>query len=349
MRRRLAFGIIGCGNIAGLHGEAVRSAAGAELRCFLGRSPERAAAMGARFGVPALVDAEAFFARKDLDAVLIGTPSGQHAELGLRAAEAGWHVLVEKPIDVTIEKARGLIEACRRQRVKLGVIFQARFLPDIERLRAAVKAGTLGRLLTADAYVKWYREPAYYAAAAWRGTRALDGGGALINQAIHTIDLLQHLAGPVASVCGFADHLLHRGIEAEDTAVAALRFESGAMGVIEASTALYPGAARRIELAGERGSVVFEGNRVREWRLREPAQSGDAQPPTAAAADGAADPMSIDVAPHRKQIEDFVAAIDEDRPPRVDGEEGLQALRIVLAIYRASTEGRSVALSELGG
>jgi UDP-N-acetyl-2-amino-2-deoxyglucuronate dehydrogenase len=228
----------------------------------------------------------------------------------------------------------------------LGVVFQSRFLPAVQLLKRELEHGRLGRIFMADAYVKWYREPSYYGAARWRGTLALDGGGALINQSIHTVDLLQHLAGPAASVFGQTGRMLHEGIEGEDTAVAVVRFASGAFGVIQGSTALYPGFSRRVEIHGEEGSVILEGNDIREWRLRDQAAAEDELGHMAAGQDpgGASDPTRLDVAGHRSQVEDFVEAVRDDRPPAVDGAEGLKALAIVLAIYRSSREGRPVAL-----
>ncbi len=343
---RLGFGVIGCGNIAPVHAQAVLDAPRAALRGFLGRSPARAEALGRRFGVPWSVDAAEFLRRSDFAAVLIGTPSGTHAELGIRAAEAGKHVLVEKPIEVTLEKARALIAACRQNGVKLGVIFQSRFLPAVQILKRAVERGRLGRVYQADAYVKWYREPAYYASASWRGTYALDGGGALINQSIHTIDLLQYLAGPVATVFGHAERLRHTTIEAEDTAVAVVKFASGAVGVIEGATSLRPGFARRLELHGEKGSVILEGNEIREWRVEGGGEEEQALAQLAEhdASDGAADPTRLDVSGHRRQVEDLIAAVREGRPPAVDGPEAIKALAIVLAMYRSSREGQPVAV-----
>ena len=342
----LGFVVVGCGNIAPVHAEAVRTARGARLVGFVGKSAARAQAMAERFGVPASTDLDAMLSRPDVGAVLIGTPSGTHAELGIRAARAGKHVLTEKPIDVTLDRGQALIDACQEHGVKLGVIFQSRFLPAVQLLKREIGRGQLGRIFMADAYVKWYREPAYYEAARWRGTLALDGGGALINQAIHTIDLLQYLVGPVASVFGHTDRMLHQGIEGEDTAVAVVQFEAGALGVIQGSTALFPGFARRIEIHGEQGSVILEGDAIREWRLRggggEESELGRMAQRDAPG--GPVDPTKPDVAGHRSQVEDFVEAVRHDRSPAVDGPEGLKALAIVLAVYRASREGRPVAL-----
>jgi UDP-N-acetyl-2-amino-2-deoxyglucuronate dehydrogenase len=336
----LGFGIIGCGNISTIHAQAIQAIPEASLRAFHSHSRPKAEKMARQYGVDFELSLDSLLARQDIQVVSICTPSGTHAELGVRAAVAGKHVVVEKPIDVTLEKAQELIAACRQAKVKLAVIFQARFLPAVQILKKAIDRGRLGKLILADAHVKWYRGRDYYESARWRGTLALDGGGALINQSIHTIDLLQYFAGPVASVFGFAERELHPYIEAEDTAVAALKFKNGAVGVLEGATSIYPGFSRRVEIHGEKGSVILDGNDITTWKLTE---TGDEEQELAQLKDrdlsnGASDPMALDITGHRLQIEDLLAAIQQDRSPLIDGEEGLKALELVLAIYRSARE-----------
>ena len=354
--QQIGFGIIGAGNIARIHAQAVTALAstplgrGVKLRAFLAASPTRVGTLAAEFGADPCTDRAAFFARPDIQVVSICTPSGTHAELGRAAAAAGKHVIVEKPIDVTMAAAHSLIEACDRAGVRLGAIFQSRFLPAVALIKQAIDRGRFGRLYVVDAYVKWYRAPAYYEAARWRGTKALDGGGALINQAIHTVDLAQHFAGPAASVFGYTDRKHHLTIEAEDTALALVQYRSGAAGVIEATTSIAPGFARRVEIHGELGSVILDGNDIATWSLaghdeeevaldRLRAQARDRS-------DGASDPTKLDVAGHRQQFEDFVAAIREGRAPVVGGREALGALEIVLAVYRSAQTGEKVELPQ---
>jgi predicted dehydrogenase len=214
-------------------------------------------------------------------------------------------------------------------------------------LRRAIERGRLGRLFVADAHVKWFREPAYYEAARWRGTRALDGGGALMNQAIHTVDLLQHLAGPVAAVTGYTARLRHPGIECEDTAVAALKFQNGALGLLQATTSVAPGFSRRVELSGERGTVILDGNDISVWKVEgtgeEEVELERLRTAARDASDGSSDPMRLDIAGHRTQLEDFVAAVAQGREPIVTGGEALKALGIVLAVYESAASGRPVA------
>ncbi len=341
-------GIVGAGNIAQIHAAAINAIPGAHLVGFCSKTADRAQALAARFGGEATADLDAFLARPDLHAITICTPSGTHADIGISAARAGKHVMTEKPIDVTLERAQLLIDGCQAAGVRLGCIFQSRFLPAVRLLRMAIANGRLGRIFVADAYVKWFRPPSYYEAARWRGTKALDGGGALINQSIHTVDLLQHLAGPVASVFGFTDQKRHPDIEGEDTAVAVVRFGSGAVGVIEGTTSVAPGFSRRIELHGEKGSVILDGNDISVWKLDgtgpEEAELDRLRAAAKDASDGSSDPMKLDSAGHRDQIADFVAAVRDGRAPIIDGAEGLKALEIVLGVYRSAATGRLVQL-----
>ena len=341
----LGFGIIGCGGISDVHAQAIQSIPGARLIGFHNRTRTRAQRQAGCYGVSWDLDLDRFLERPGMDAVSVCTPSGTHGELGMVAARAGKHVMVEKPIEVSLEKGRLLTAACREAGVRLGVIFQSRFLPAVQRIRSAVREGALGKVLLAEASVRWFRKPDYFQSGPWRATWALDGGGALINQSIHTIDLLQHLVGRPRSVFGFAKNLLHASIEAEDTSVAVIEFQGGALGVIQGATTLRPGFPRRLEIFGEKGSLLLEGDAIARWDV--PGTSGGTRGQTVAGS-GGSDPFSAsmesEVANHRRQFRDFMAAIREDRPPLVDGEEGLKALEIVLAIYRSARERRPVEL-----
>jgi predicted dehydrogenase len=347
----LGFGIIGAGNIARLHAQAIRameaSDPGVRLRAFLAATPERVGPLAAQYGVDGMVDAQAFFARPDIHVVIICTPSGTHADLGVEAAAAGKHVVVEKPIDVSLAAAQRLIAACDTARVRLGVIFQSRFLPAVALIKQAIERGRFGQLYLVDAYVKWFRTAAYYEAARWRGTKALDGGGALINQAIHTVDLAQYFAGPAASVFGHTDRKRH-AIESEDTALALVKYRGGAAGVIEATTSVAPGFSRRVELHGERGSVILDGNDISVWQLsgegEEEVELARLRAQAKDASDGSSNPMNLDITAHKQQLEDFVAALRDGRAPAIDGREGLRALAVVLAIYASAASGEKVEL-----
>ena len=357
--QQLGFGIIGAGTIALIHAQAIAAmsaavpgkggtSGGVKLTAILGRDRARVQPLAERFGAEAMDDADAFFARPDVQVVVICTPSGTHTELGIQAAAAGKHVVVEKPIDVTLERARSLVLACDQHRVRLGVIFQSRFMPAVALIKKAIDRGRLGRLYVVDAYVKWFRSQAYYEAARWRGTRALDGGGALINQAIHTVDLAQHFAGPPASIYGITQRRHHPYIESEDTALALVKYRDGAAGVIEATTSIYPGFARRVEVHGEKGSIVLDGNDIGVWQLadsdEEEAELERLRAVKPDRSDGASNPMNLDISAHQRQLEDFVTAVRQGRAPAIDGREGLKALEMVLAVYRSAETGVPVSL-----
>ena len=336
-RQSIGIGILGCGNVAAIHAEAIRCVPALKLVSVCSRSRESAERLATKHDVPFHTDLEDFFSDTALQAVTICTPSGTHGELGSAAALMEKHVLAEKPIEVTLEKTDSLIAACERAGVRLGVSLQSRYLDAPRILKEAVQQGRLGTLIMASAYVKWYRSDEYYAAARWRGTLALDGGGALINQSIHTIDLLRWIAGPVAQVSAFTARLLHPQIEGEDTVVASLRFKNGALGVVEAATSVYPGFKRRLELTGTEGTVILDGDNITTWALKD--GSANPLPSTTDVSNGSANPMAIDCEGHRRVMEDFAAAILENRAPRVDGREGRQSLELVLAIYRSACEG----------
>jgi predicted dehydrogenase len=294
------------------------------------------------YGVPAYTALEEFLRDSALEAVSICTPSGTHGELGRAAARAGKHVLVEKPIDVSLEKTDALIEACTASGVRLAVSLQSRFLDAPRALKKAVEDNRLGSPVLASAYVKWHRTAQYYASAAWRGTLELDGGGALINQAIHTVDLLQWILGPVAEVQAYSGRLLHPQIEGEDTLAATLRFRNNALGVIEAATSVYPGFKRRLEITGTEGTAVLEGDNITIWALKD--GSPNPAPPTGEVSDGSSNAMAIDSEGHRRVMEDFAQAIRQGRKPAVDGEEGRRSLELVMALYRSSRLGKPVAV-----
>jgi len=330
----LQAGFVGCGNITDTH---VRAAieAGLGVAAFHGRDPAKAEAMQKRYGGRAFTSYEDFLAHRPMDLVVIGTPSALHAEQGIAAARRSLHVLVEKPIDVTVEKGQALVAAAEAAGVRLGVLFQDRLKPELVALREFVRTGGLGRVLLASARVKWHRPPEYYAASSWRGRIELDGGAALINQGVHTVDLLLWLLGDVTRVLGLTATTLH-AIESEDVALALLEFESKAVATLEATTAAWPGYPRRVEISGSEGTVVIEGDRVIAADLRKPAPGL-----VAAGGDGtaaASTAVVADATPHRRMIEDFVRAVETGGVPACDGREGLRSVAVVEAIYKAARE-----------
>lgn len=332
MGRPIGIGILGCGNVARVHAEAIRRVPELRLVSVCSRSEASARRLGEQQGVPWLGGLEAFLSDPALNAVAVCTPNGTHAELGCAAARAGKHVLVEKPIDITLERTDELVGACREAGVRLAVSFQSRFLDAPRALKAAAEAGRFGAPVMASAFIKWYRTAEYYASAPWRGSLAMDGGGALINQAIHTLDLLRWIMGPVAGVAAWRDRRVHGRIEGEDTLVAALRFESGALGVVEAATSAFPGMKRRLEITGSEGTAVLDGDNITAWSLRD--GSPNPVPPAAEVSDGSANPMAIDCEGHRRVYADFAESVLTGKKPWVDGAEGRTSLELVLEIYR---------------
>jgi predicted dehydrogenase len=266
-----------------------------------------------------------------MDMVVLGTPSGLHAEQGIAAAQRALHILTEKPIDITTKKADALIAAADKAGVKLGVIFQDRLKPNIQLLKGWLDRGLLGKPLLVDVRVKWYRPPEYYSNSKWRGTFALDGGGALINQAIHTVDLLLWLLGDVACVEARTATVLHK-IEAEDTAVATLKFASGAVGAFLATTAAYPGYPRRLEITGAEGTVILEHDRIVAVDLRNSPEdfAGTTKGDSNLSASSA---EVTDISGHKAILEDFLRAIANNTEPICNGREGRRSLALVEAIY----------------
>ncbi len=337
----IGFGIVGGGMIGAVQAAAIEQISGAKLLAVCGRDENKAAEFAAKFGCASYTDYDKFLQHPGLQIVNICTPSGTHAELGIRAAEAGKHVLVEKPIEINLERADALIAACDKAGVKLGVIFQSRFLPAVQRIKRAIDEGRLGKLMLGDALVKWYRAPEYYAPGSWRGTLKMDGGGALINQAIHTIDLLCWMMGPAESAFAMKAALRYPHIEAEDTLVGTVKFQNGALSVVQAATSAKPGFKRRLEISGERGSIILDGDAISVWAIDgEDSNLGEAEQLT----DGSANPAAISNEGHRRQIEDMMHAVIENRAPMIDGREGRKSLELVVALYEAANEGKPVKL-----
>jgi predicted dehydrogenase len=333
-------GILGAGNISQTHARAAQAIPGVTISAVWGPTREKASRLAEGSGAAPYDDLARFLAHKPMDLVAIGTPSGVHAEQAIAAVERGLHVLVEKPVDITVERVDALIAAADRARVKVGVFFQDRLKPDLVRVKGLVDSGALGAPVLASGRVKWYRPPEYYRESRWRGTWALDGGGALMNQAIHTVDVLQWLMGPVARVSARTAARLHR-IEVEDTAVAVLEFASGALGVIEATTSVYPGYPRRVEVTGTEGTAIVDGDTLVALDLRNaPPSETKAGGPTISSSS----PVVADASAHQRIVEDFIAAIRGNREPVCSAREGRQSVAIVQAVYASARDGRQIDL-----
>ena len=327
-------GLIGGGNITETHARAARAIPGVEIAAICGTNAEKVDRLCNEYGGAPYQNFDKFLAHRPMDLVAIGSPSGLHGTQGIAAAQRGLHVLTEKPIDISTESADALIEAADHNRVKLGLIFQDRLKPDICKLKQWIADGVIGKLMFTDARVKWYRPPDYYSNSRWRGTLSLDGGGALINQGVHTVDLLLWLFGDVTRVQARTSTALH-AIETEDTAVAILEFSSGALGVLQATTAAYPGYPRRLEITGSEGTVILEHDRIVAADLRNvpPKINADVARDRNLSSSSA---VVSDVRGHQAVFEDFIQAIQHDRTPACDGREGRRSLALIEAIYRAA-------------
>ena len=344
------FGIIGCGMIAEFHTRAINEIENARVVGTWSRNAANADKIArlARGGCPTFDDLDAMLAHPELDVVCICTPSGAHMEPAVKAARAGKHVVVEKPLEITLPRCDAIIAACDAAGVRLCTIFPSRFTPANLRLKEAIDLGRFGRLTLGDTHVKWWRTQDYYDSGGWRGTWQLDGGGALMNQAIHNVDLLSWLMGDVATITALTATLAHQRIEVEDTAVAALRFKNGALGVIEAATSAYPGLLKRTEIHGDRGSARVEQDDLTLWDFQEKVPSDNevfaAMAGQTGFKAGASDPRGITHIGHRDQLFDFLQAIDTGRAPMVDGREGRKSVEIIRAIYRSAQTGTVVEL-----
>ena len=347
MTGKVRFGIIGTGVIAALHAEAIRALENAELVAVYDKVAERCCAFAEKYHIQAVNDFDAFLSDKTIDAVTIATPTGLHAEVAIPAARAGKHVLCEKPLDVTLEKADAIIQECKKHGVVLSAVFQSRFAKNIQLLKKTVDEGRFGKIVLVSAQVKLFRSQEYYDSAAWRGTWALDGGGALMNQSIHTIDLLLYINGDPDEVFAYTGTLTHERIEVEDNACAVVKYKNGSMGVIEVSTSCAPGFPRRIEVSGSKGSVVMEDDQIVRW------QFVDEQPEDAAIRSngtisegmkgGYGDPMDgVSHEGHRRQLADMVEAILMHKDPLLPGCEGRRAVQLICGIYESARTGKPV-------
>ena len=344
----IGFGIIGCGMISNFHARAIGDIRGAKVVACFDQVPASADRLAAATGCKAYHDLDAMLADPAVQVVTIGTPSGAHLDPAVAAARAGKHVIVEKPLEITLTRCNKIIDECKKAGVVLSTIFPSRFHDSSQEMKRAVDDGRFGRLTIGDAIVKWYRTQQYYDSGAWRGTWELDGGGALMNQAIHTVDLLTWLMGPVVEVRADAGLLAHERIAVEDVAMAVVRFANGARGIIEATTAAYPGYLKRIELHGSEGSAMMEEEDLVKWdfakkkprdaailkRMAEHKSTGG----------GAADPAAIGHHGHAKQFRNVVDAIQKGTTPAIDGLEGRRSVEIILAIYKSAETGRAVTL-----
>src|SRR5256712_13487815 len=353
MTKKLRFGIVGCGVIGPYHAQAITSLPDAELVAVADLIPERAQKLADTFQATPYGDFQEMLAREQLDVVNICTPSGLHGEHACQAMRSRRHVIVEKPMEISRAAIAEMLRVQQETGMKLAVISQHRFDPATRQVHDLVEERAFGRLVLGNAAVPWWRSQAYYDSGEWRGTWELDGGGVLMNQSIHSIDLLQWLMGPVRSAYAYTDTLAHR-METEDVAVAVLRFANGALGTISATTGAYPGVSTRIEIYGDKGSAVIEDDRLSYLHLaRDDSEevgpygvaSEQRGPSSPARSSAAQDPAALSFRSHALQIADMIRAIRENGTPLLDGYAARHSVEIILGIYESTRTHKEVTLS----
>lgn len=337
MPETIGYAVIGAGLVGPTHARFAAQAKGAALRVVCDLREDRGKPLADELGAEWVADYRDVMRRDDVQIVSICLPTALHLDVARAAAEAGKHIVVEKPIELNLDRAMELLDVCRRHNVKLATVFNRRFVFGTRRAHDAVHNGEMGRLLVADMVFKSWRPPNYYTDSGWRGTWSKEGGAALINQGVHGVDLMTWIAGPIRRVQGYARHLRHQHIEADDTTIAVCEYESGALGVIECTTSVFPRQLDRIELHGEKGSILLEDYKIKEWQL-EGVEMG-APPPEDATLPGADRGTSVG---HFLQVQDMVDAVRQGRQPVIRGEDAIHSLAVIQAIYEAERSGRPV-------
>lgn len=335
-KQKIKIALIGCGAIAAFHCQAISSFEDAEVIGVYDKSFERSETFARERGIAVFESMEDLLA-SDADIVTLCTPSGMHAPLSIECLNAGKHVVVEKPIALTNEECDRVLEAEKNSGKLCAPISQLRYFDDIRKAKAIVESGELGKVVLCDLYMKYYRAPSYYENS-WRGTKAMDGGGALMNQGIHGIDVLRFIVGDIARINGKVRTQVHN-IEVEDTAVASVEFKNGAIGVIEGTTSVRPGYPRRIEIHCEKGSVLLEENTIVAIDTPEYSHKAQEKP-----MNSASDPLNISFEGHRRQYDNIFATIRGEENLFYTAKEAAESVRTILGIYRSSEENREVVL-----
>ncbi|MEO9021008.1 MAG: Gfo/Idh/MocA family oxidoreductase [Ginsengibacter sp.] len=346
--KRFGFGIVGAGMISHFHARAIAAIKNAVLVGVYNINKDKSDQFAGKHHCIAYTALEEMLSNPEIDIVCICTPSGIHLDPALKSIKAGKHCLIEKPLEVTLERCDRIIEAAKKKGVRVGVIFPSRFYENSKQLKSAIDQKRFGDLVLGDAYVKWSRSAAYYQSGKWRGTWKYDGGGALMNQGIHSVDLLQWYMGPVESVRSVAANIQHKNIEVEDTIVSTLKFANGALGTIESTTAVFPGTLKRIEIMGTEGTAILEESNLIKWEFTKKNSEDKIINDELAKANishgGVSDPADINFAGHQKQIEDMMHSIEKGDDPLIDALEGRKSVEIVLAIYESARSGHEIRL-----
>lgn len=358
MTDRYRVGIFGAGAVADLHARALRELDDATLVAASRRTEAEGHAFAEQHDCTWYPDPDTLLDEEAPDVVTVATPSGVHLSPAVAALERGVHVLCEKPLEITTDRVDRMIETARAHEVKLGGIFQRRYGDALQALHEAAARERFGSLAVATASVPWWREDAYYEGS-WKGTRELDGGGALMNQSIHAIDAIQWIVGatmdleagvnPVAEVCAYTDVRGHdpAQVEVEDTAVAALKFRDGTLGHVFGTTAAYPGSERRLRVAGRNGTVEVVGDRLAQWQFRnEHSEDRSLREAlgTSAGNGGESDPMAIDYELHKRNIRSFLDGVDRGADFGLNGLEARKAVEVIEAIYTSAERGAPIQL-----
>jgi len=346
--KQFGFGIIGAGIISDIHAQAIQAIPEAKLYGVYSLNKNKSQAFADKYHCTSYDTLNEMLNVPEIDIVCICTPSGVHLDPAIECINAGKHCVIEKPLEVTLSKCDQIIAASEKAGVKIAVIFPSRFYEASQQIKHALDEQRFGTLAFADAYVKWNRSEAYYRSAAWRGTWQLDGGGALMNQGIHSVDLLQWYMGDVASVQAVMTNIKHKSIEVEDTVVSTLHFVNGALGVIQCSTAVFPGALKRIEIMGTAGTAILEESNLIKWEF-DKAIAGDESvrqkmATTTVSHGGVSNPADISFYGHQKQLEDMIRAIKTDTKPMIDAKDGRKSVAIVLGIYESARTGKMIEL-----
>ena len=338
-------GIVGAGMIAPFHLEAIKGLPNARAMGIMDHGSGKGRAIAPDLDPTGADDLDVFLARDDIDVITIATPSGTHLDIALAAAAAGVHCIVEKPIEITLERIDRMIAAHDAAGTVLGGIFNNRYTDSAQLLKRTVEAGRFGTLTFAGTTGPWWRDPEYYSSSDWKGTWALDGGGALMNQGIHSVDQLQWLVdSPVTSVSGRIATIAHPSIEVEDTGAATLQFENGALGSIACTTSMWPGHFRTLTLAGTDGTAVLADEGLLFWQFRDETAEDDAIRgellTLPGAGIGASNPSAgVDARGHQAVFADFLRALELGEAPAIDGHEARKAVAIIRAIYESSERG----------
>ncbi|HDM70546.1 MAG: Gfo/Idh/MocA family oxidoreductase [Thermotogae bacterium] len=339
MSNKLKWGIAGCGNVAHVHALAIQEIGDVELIACYDVKEDKAKEFGEKYGINWFKELSEFL-EQPLDIISICTPSGSRKQIAIEAMEKGINVITEKPMEVTLEAIDEMIETSKKYGVTLGCILQTRFAPSEQKMRELVDKGELGKIILLEADVRWFRSKEYYKSGGWRGTWKYDGGGALMNQAIHTIDLMMWYGGSVKRIYGFTRTLFHE-IEVEDSAVATLEFENGALGVVKATTSITPGFPRKLGIYGTKMSVELIGEDLYMYDFENREGKLLVTGETVATS---SNPAGFSHENHKKQFMDFVDAVKHKRKPMVDGEEARKVVKLILSIYESSKTGKPVEL-----